>query len=225
MVVAEILLNRLLHTEAFDFSDVWAVVMDEFHSFNDPERGIVWEFGLGLLPKHIKTLLLSATVGNSREFAAWLTRAHDRRLQLVESSDRKIPLSFRWVEDALLADQIETMVNAPEELRMTPALLFCFNRDQCWTVAEQLKGKKCVTSDQQKQLVARLDEYDWSQGVGPKLKQVLMRGVGVHHAGVLPRYRRIVEELFQERLLSVCVCTETWLPESICRRGASCCRR
>ena len=48
VVVAEILLNRLLHTEAFDFSDVWAVVMDEFHSFNDPERGIVWEFGLGL---------------------------------------------------------------------------------------------------------------------------------------------------------------------------------
>ena len=58
VVVAEILLNRLLHTEAFDFSDVWAVVMDEFHSFNDPERGIVWEFGLGLLPQHIKTLLL-----------------------------------------------------------------------------------------------------------------------------------------------------------------------
>ncbi len=209
VVVAEILLNRLLHTEAFDFSDVWAVVMDEFHSFNDPERGIVWEFGLGLLPKHIKTLLLSATVGNSKEFAAWLTRAHNRRLELVESFDRKVPLSFRWVEDAFLADQLETMVNAPEELRMTPALMFCFNREQCWTVAEQLKGKKCVTSDQQKQLVARLEQYDWSQGVGPKLKQMLIRGVGVHHAGVLPRYRRIVEELFQERLLSICVCTET----------------
>ena len=121
----------------------------------------------------------------------------------------KVPLSFRWVEDAFLADQIETMVNAPEELRMTPALMFCFNREQCWTVAEQLKGKKCVTSDQQKQLVARLEQYDWSQGVGPKLKQMLIRGVGVHHAGVLPRYRRIVEELFQERLLSICVCTET----------------
>ena len=56
VVVAEILLNRLLHTEAFDFADVWAVVMDEFHSFNDLERGIVWEFGLGLLPAHVKTL-------------------------------------------------------------------------------------------------------------------------------------------------------------------------
>ena len=65
VVVAEILLNRLLHTAAFDFSTVSAVVMDEFHSFTDPERGIVWELSLGLLPKHVRTLLLSATVGNA----------------------------------------------------------------------------------------------------------------------------------------------------------------
>lgn len=209
VVVAEILLNRLLHSEAFDFADVWAVVMDEFHSFNDPERGIVWEFGLGLLPEHVKTLLLSATVGNSREFTAWLNRAHDRKLKLVESHDRKVPLSFQWVEDAFLSDHIESMVHVDDVLRKTPALLFCFNREQCWTLAEQLKGKKCVSPDQQKQLAARLEEYDWSMGVGPKLKQILMRGIGVHHAGVLPRYRRIVEELFQEKRLSVCVCTET----------------
>ncbi len=209
VVVAEILLNRLLHEEAFDFTDVWAVVMDEFHSFNDRERGIVWEFGLGLLPAHIKTLLLSATVGNSMDFASWLNRVHNRNLQLVQSSDRKVPLSFHWVNDKILPDQIEDMVRGDEESRYTPALLFCFNREQCWNVAEMLKGKKVVDKEQQKQLSARLDQYDWTRGVGPKLKQILIRGVGVHHAGVLPRYRRIVEELFQEKLLSVCVCTET----------------
>lgn len=209
VVVAEILLNRLLHEEAFDFSDVWAVVMDEFHSFNDPERGIVWEFGLGLLPSHIKTLLLSATVGNSSQFVQWLTRVHHRRLQLVEGTERKVPLSYHWVEDELLPDQIEKMVQGSDESRYTPALLFCFNREQCWTMAEMLKGKKCVDADQQKQLSQRLELLDWSQGVGPKLKQILIRGIGVHHAGVLPRYRRIVEELFQDKLLSICVCTET----------------
>ncbi len=209
VVVAEILLNRLLHEEAFDFRDTWAVVMDEFHSFNDPERGIVWEFSLGLLPSHVKTLLLSATVGNSMEFVQWLTRVHDRRLKLVEGTERKVPLSYHWVEDELLPDQIEKMVQGTEESRYTPALLFCFNREQCWTTAEMLKGKKCVDADQQKRLSARLDQYDWSQGVGPKLKQILIRGIGVHHAGVLPRYREIVEELFIEKLLSVCVCTET----------------
>ncbi len=209
VVVAEILLNRLLHREAFDFTDVWAVVMDEFHSFNDPERGIVWEFGLGLLPRQVRTLLLSATVGNAYAFSRWLETHHDRNLKLVESFDRKVPLSYQWVGDQMLDEQIEEMFRAPDELRMTPALVFCFNREQCWTVAEMLKGKKVVSADQQKKLVAALEEFDWSQGAGPKLKQILMRGIGVHHAGVLPRYRRIVEDLFQDRLLSICVCTET----------------
>ena len=209
VVVAEILLNRLLHEEAFDFTNVWAVVMDEFHSFNDRERGIVWEFGLSLLPGHVKTMLLSATVGNAMEFSSWLSRVHDRRLKLVQSHDRKVPLSFTWVGDEMLGDYVETMVTPDDETRRTPALLFCFNREQCWTVGELLKGKKCVLPDQQKQLADRLQEYDWSLGAGPKLKQLLMRGIGVHHAGVLPRFRRVVEDLFQEKLLSFCVCTET----------------
>src|SRR5204863_7937588 len=72
VVVAEILLNRLLHPEGFDFVNVQSVVMDEFHSFADYERGIVWELSLNMLPKHIRLLLLSATVGNSVEFTNWL---------------------------------------------------------------------------------------------------------------------------------------------------------
>src|SRR5437870_1407746 len=76
VVVAEILLNRLLHTEAFDFSQVSAVVMDEFHNFADMERGIVWELSLALLPAHVRLLLLSATVGNAGEFVTWLERCH-----------------------------------------------------------------------------------------------------------------------------------------------------
>lgn len=209
VVVAEILLNRLLHREAFDFSNVWAVVMDEFHSFNDLERGVVWEFGLALLPPTVKTLLLSATVGNAYEFSRWLEIRHQRSLKLIESHDRKIPLTYQWVPDQLLDEQIEAMFRPEGQGRMTPALIFCFNREQCWTVAELLKGKKVVDSSQQRILADRLQAYDWSQGAGPKLKQILMRGVGVHHAGVLPKYRRIVEELFQDKLLSVCVCTET----------------
>lgn len=209
VVVAEILLNRLLDRTAFDFSDVWAVVMDEFHSFNDPERGIVWEFGLSLLPKTVRTMLLSATVGNSLHFNGWLRERHGRKLQLVESHDRKVPLNFRWAGDQLLDELVEEMVQGEGDRRMTPALLFCFNREQCWTIAEFLKGKKVVAPNQQKALSERLSEYDWSEGAGPKLKQILQRGLGVHHAGVLPRYRRIVETLFQEKLLSFCVCTET----------------
>ena len=209
VVVAEILLNRLLDPDFANWGEVWAIVMDEFHSFNDPERGIVWEFGLGLLPKHVRTLLLSATVGNSSDFVNWLRFRHQRALMLVEGRERKIPLTFQWVEDQTLPEQMELMFDGEEQVRQTPALVFCFNRDQCWTVAELFKGKALVTSDQKTQLMEELERFDWSQGAGPKLKQILQRGIGVHHAGVLPRYRRIVEDLFQKKLLSVAVCTET----------------
>src|SRR5207245_1873540 len=108
VVVAEILLNRLLHQkpgantpgsqgEAFDFSHVSAVVMDEFHSFADPERGIVWELSLAMLPKHVRLLLLSATVGNSGEFLSWLERCHGRKVQLIDGKERRVPLTYQWV--------------------------------------------------------------------------------------------------------------------------------
>lgn len=209
VVVAEILLNRLLNHEDFEFSNVASVVMDEFHSFNDPERGIVWELSLSLLPPHVRLMLLSATVGNAADFLIWLNRSHGRRLDLVRSEDRKVPLRYHWVPDELLNEQLEMMADGDDDTRKTPTLLFCFNREECWTVAEQLKGKALLSDGQQKLLAEELKKHDWSQGIGPKLKTILLRGVGVHHAGVLPRYKRIIEHLFQEKLLTVCVCTET----------------
>src|SRR5438552_12656295 len=114
VVVAEILLNRLLHqganaADTFDFSNVSAVVMDEFHSFADPERGIVWELSLSLLPPHARLLLLSATVGNSMEFLQWLERCHQRKLELVEGKERKVPLTYVWVPDQFLTEQVVLM--------------------------------------------------------------------------------------------------------------------
>jgi superfamily II DNA/RNA helicase len=220
VVVAEILLNRLLHQnpganapgsagEAFDFSQVSAVVMDEFHSFADPERGIVWELSLALLPAHVRLLLLSATVGNAREFLNWLERSHGRKLELVEGNERKVPLTYQWVPDMLLGEQLVEMAKGDETARKTPALVFCFNRDECWSVAEMLKGLPLLGGDQRQRVLAEVEKLDWTQGVGPKLVQMLRRGVGVHHAGLLPRYRRAVEELFQKKALAVAVCTET----------------
>ena len=120
-----------------------------------------------------------------------------------------MPLTFQWVPDRLLSEHIEEMVKGDEDARKTPALVFCFNREECWSVAEEIKGKRVLSDGQQAKVNEALKQYDWSQGAGPKLKQLLLRGVGVHHAGVLPKYRRIVEELFQQKLLSVAICTET----------------
>ncbi len=209
VVVAEILLNRLLNPEAFDFRDVSAVVMDEFHNFADQERGIVWELTLSMLPAHVRLLLLSATVGNAPEFLAWLERAHGRKLELVEGKDRKVPLTFRWVADEFLGDQLVRMAKGEGDGRTIPALVFCFNRDECWSVAEMLKGLDLLPPGVKGPLNDEVDKLEWPQGVGPKLKQMLRRGVGVHHAGLLPKYRRVVEKLFTQKLLAVVVCTET----------------
>lgn len=193
----------------FNFDETSVVVMDEFHQFSDRDRGIVWEFTLGLLPAHVRTLLISATVGNAYEFVSWLRATTDRRLAFVRSDERKVPLEFRWIGDELLPDVVEQMHRGTDEERMVPVLVFCFNRDQCWETAEIIKGKNIIDAARQKLLSERLAEYDWSQGAGPKLRQFLLRGVGLHHAGILPKYRRIIERLFQEKLLSVAVCTET----------------
>ncbi len=209
VVVAEILLNRLLHGEAFDFGPVSAVVMDEFHSFADPERGIVWELSLSMLPRHVRLLLLSATVGNAAEFVNWLERCHGRKVELVEGKERKVPLTYRWVPDQFLGEQLVIMAKGDGGVRTTPALVFCFNRDECWSIAEQLKGLPLVSDNQKAALHAEVNRLDWTQGVGPKIRQMLHRGVGVHHAGMLPKYRRVVEELFNRKLLSVVICTET----------------
>jgi superfamily II DNA/RNA helicase len=209
IVVAEILLNRLLHPDAFDFANVSAVVMDEFHSFADLERGIVWELSLALLPPHIRLLLLSATVGNSGEFLGWLRRSHKRQLELVESKERKVPLTYEWVPDQFLTEQLVLMAKGDGHTRKMPALVFCFNRDECWSVAEQLKGLPLLQESQKALLHVEVGKLDWTQGVGPKMKQMLHRGVGVHHAGLLPKYRRVVEDFFLRKLLACVICTET----------------
>jgi superfamily II RNA helicase len=145
VVVAEILLNRLLSPEEESFDDVSAVVMDEFHSFNDPERGIVWELSLGLLPRHTKLLLISATVGNAVEFVVWLAHQHSRKLRLLQSDERRVPLDFRWIADEFLADQLEIMAEGDDETRYTPAstvtsagaLLNNSKANECWPMVSR----------------------------------------------------------------------------------------
>ncbi|MBI4578082.1 MAG: DEAD/DEAH box helicase, partial [Planctomycetes bacterium] len=213
VVVAEILLNHLLSPDPAlcDMSGVSAVVIDEFHNFNDLERGIVWELSLVLLPAHVRVLLLSATVGNPYDFARWLRVEYGRDLKLVQSEERRVPLEHAWVGDKLITEVLPDMVSVNDEMSRVPALVFCFNRDECWDVAERLKGLPIITHAAKTEIDRHLEEYkdDLAEGVGPKLKQMLIRGVGVHHAGVLPKHKEIVETLFARKLVPFVVCTET----------------
>ena len=208
IVVAEILLNHLLSPEE-RLEDVAGVVMDEFHFFNDFERGVVWELSLMLLPKPIRLMLLSATVGNPVEFVGWMKAEHGRSLRLVKTDQRRVPLSFEWVGERLLTEQLPSMVNDADVENRSPALVFCFNRDECWDIAEKLKGLKLIHEATRAEIERRIDPADFAEGIGPKLRQMLIRGVGVHHAGVLPKYKEIVENLFLAKLIPFVICTET----------------
>ena len=208
VVVAEILLNHLLAGDE-RFQDVSGVVMDEFHNFNDLERGIVWELTLVLLPEDVRLMLLSATVGNAAEFLGWLREKHGRTLRLVQSDERRVPLEFMWVGDKALTEQLPDMVSDDDAVNRSPALVFCFIRDECWEVAERLKGQKLISQAARAEIERQLDQDDFAQGIGPKLRQMLIRGVGVHHAGVLPKHKLVVEKLFLQKLIPLVVCTET----------------
>ena len=154
-------------------------------------------------------MLLSATVGSAQEFVNWMARSLDLNVTLVQTTERKVPLHYHWVGDELLSDYLEQIARGEEAARKTPALVFCFDREVCWNTAEVLKGRDLFAEGQRDALLRRLDDFDFAVGSGNKLRTVLTRGIGVHHAGILPRYRRVVETLFQEKLLPVCVCTET----------------
>lgn len=213
VVVAEILLNHLLATDpsVADLDHVGSVVMDEFHSFNDRERGVVWELSLVMLPAHVRCMLLSATVGNPFDFADWLKEKHGRRVQVVTSVQRRVPLEYHWVEDKLMPELLVQMTQGTDEEKHFPALVFAFNRDECWDLAEKLKGQPLVSNAQKQEIDAYLKDHknDFAEGAGPKLSQMLLRGVGVHHAGVLPRHKIHVETLFERRLVPYVCCTET----------------
>ncbi len=207
VVVAEILLNHLLADEFME--EVSGVVMDEFHYFNDFERGIVWELSLVLMPKSVRLMLLSATVGNAPEFLHWMSTSHGRTMRLVQTNERRVPLEFVWVPDKLLTEHLPGMVSDVDDDNRSPALVFCFNRMECWEVAERLKGAKLIDQDARKQIEERIADVDMTQGIAPKLRQMLIRGVGVHHAGVLPKHKEVIEDLFLRKLTPFVVCTET----------------
>jgi len=208
VVVAEILLNHLVAGPE-QLGDVSAVVMDEFHYFNDMERGVVWELSLVLLPAHVRLMLLSATVGNTVEFIRWAREQHGRALTLVKTDERRVPLEFVWVGDKLLTEHLPEMVSKDDATNRSPALVFCFNRDECWEVAERLKGVGLIDAATRAEIERHLEGCDLTNGVGPKLRQMLIRGVAVHHAGILPKYKELVETLFLRKLIPLVVCTET----------------
>ena len=201
--VAEILWNRIVAEKHVSPAEI--VVMDEGHYFNDPERGYVWEQSIIGLDPRTQLVVLSATVGRPEQFTHWVELTRRMPMTLVESRERKVPLVHEFREEML----IETV----RELAHTgdvPAIVFVFGREQCFEVARLLKSCRRFTTDEEK---AKIEEMCAAalleSGVARELKPLLAHGIGIHHAGILPRYKQLVEQLALERLIKFVVSTET----------------
>jgi hypothetical protein len=201
--VAEILWNRIVSEKNVCPAEV--VVMDEGHYFNDPERGYVWEQSIIGLDPRTQLVILSATVGRPDKFCQWATLTRRVPLELVESRDRKVPLVHEFREDPLI-DTVRELAHLGD----VPAIIFVFGREQCFEVARLLKSCRRFTTEEEKARVEALcDEILLPGGVATELKPLFSHGIGIHHAGILPRYKQLVEQLALERLIKFVVSTET----------------
>jgi superfamily II DNA/RNA helicase len=205
VVVQEILWNRVFSHRGSPMAPADVVVMDETHYFNDFQRGYVWEQSIVGLHPTSQLILLSATVGHADRFVHWAELTRKTRMRLIESRERKVPLEHQWREEYL----IET-VRDLAATDQVPAIIFVFGRERCFEAARLLKSCRRFTSDEERaEIEERTERVLLAGGVADELKALLVHGIGIHHAGVLPRYKALVERLTLERLLRFVVSTET----------------
>lgn len=198
---AEILANRSL-TEGAG-ADISAVAADEFHFFSDPDRGWAWQVPLIVL-RNAQFLLMSATLGDVSNIAGLLERQTDRPVDKVLDAERPVPLSFEYVMTPLEAT-VELALRNDEG----PLYIVHFSQDAALTSAQNLASYGVATKEQRKAITEALKGTRFSTAFGKTLKRLLTAGVGVHHAGMLPRYRLAVEKLAQQGLLPVICGTDT----------------
>ncbi|WP_300683008.1 RNA helicase [Nocardioides sp.] len=197
---AEVLANLALREGRH--ADVGLVVMDEFHYYGEPERGWAWQVPLLELPQ-AQFLLMSATLGDTSEIAADLTRRTGREVSLVNDAERPVPLDFTWSLEPL-ADTLSELVTTGQG----PVYVVHFTQAAAVAHATGLLGSTWIPKPSE-ELKERLAGVPFGSGFGKTLTQLLKQGIGVHHAGMLPRYRRLVEQLAQAGLLRIVCGTDT----------------
>ena len=198
---AEILANDALR-EGED-ADVGCVAMDEFHYFADPDRGWAWQVPLLTLP-HAQFMLMSATLGDVSAIAASLREHTDSDVDLVVDAPRPVPLSYEYVKTPL-----EGTVELAMRNNEAPLYIVHFSQDAALSTAQSLANFGIATKEQREQIKEMARGTHFTTAFGKILKRLLSCGVGVHHAGMLPRYRLLVEKLAQQGLLPVICGTDT----------------
>ncbi|MFC0527051.1 DEAD/DEAH box helicase [Phytohabitans kaempferiae] len=198
---AEILANIALREGAE--ADVGLVVMDEFHFYSEPDRGWAWQVPLLELPQ-AQFVLMSATLGDVSFFEKDLTRRTGRPTAVVRSAARPVPLFFSYVTTPL-HETIEELLTTHQ----APVYIVHFTQAAALERAQALMSVNLSTRAEKDAIAQAIGNFRFTAGFGRTLSRLVRHGVGVHHAGMLPRYRRLVETLAQAGLLKVICGTDT----------------
>jgi superfamily II RNA helicase len=198
---AEVLANIALR-QGRD-ADVDVVVMDEFHFYAEPDRGWAWQVPLLELPQ-AQFLLLSATLGDVTFFTKDLERRTGRPTSLVSSGERPVPLYFDYVLTPL-QETIEGLLAGGQ----APIYVVHFTQESAIERAQALMSINVCTRAEKDRIAELIGDFRFTAGFGRTLSRLVRHGIGVHHAGMLPKYRRLVETLAQAGLLKVICGTDT----------------
>ena len=198
---AEIVANLALRQGAN--SDIGQVVMDEFHYYSEPDRGWAWQVPLIELP-HAQFLLMSATLGDVSFFRDDLQRRTGRATTVVSGSERPVPLMFSYVTTPI-SETIEELV----ETHLAPVYVVHFTQASALERAQALTSVNVASKAEKQQIAEAIGAFRFTTGFGNTLSRLVRHGIGVHHAGMLPKYRRLVEKLAQDGHLKVICGTDT----------------
>ncbi|MBY6410971.1 DUF3516 domain-containing protein [Rhodococcus sp. BP-252] len=198
---AEIVANLALRQGAN--SDIGQVIMDEFHYYSEPDRGWAWQVPLIELP-NAQFLLMSATLGDVSFFRDDLTRRTGRATTVVSGSERPVPLMFSYVTTPI-GETIEELVDT----HLAPVYVVHFTQAAALERAQALTSVNVASKEEKQQIADAIGQFRFTTGFGKTLSRLVRHGIGVHHAGMLPKYRRLVEKLAQDGLLKVICGTDT----------------
>ena len=198
---AEILENRALcEGELLNIQDV---VMDEFHYYSDKERGVAWQVPLLTLPQS-RFLLMSATLGKTDFFEQCLSNLTKKPCVTVSSAVRPVPLEFSYSMDEL-SFAVQRLVNEGK----APVYVVHFTQSSAAESAQNFTSLDLCTKEEKAKIAGEISKVRFSSPYGPDFKRFLKQGIGLHHAGLLPKYRILVEKLSQKGLLKVICGTDT----------------
>ncbi len=198
---AEVLANMALRQgEALDAP---YVVMDEFHYYSDRERGMAWQIPLLTLPK-TTFLLMSATLGSTVGIEEDLQRRTGREIAHVTSRQRPVPLDFEYREE-LLHESVEKLVREGK----APIYVVSFTQRECADLAQALTSTTVASREERQRIAEAVGDFRFDSPYGKDVQRFVRAGIGLHHAGLLPKYRLLVERLSQQGLLKVICGTDT----------------